>query len=322
MEGSPRLMQLVRDAMRTRHYSIHTERAYCDWIKRYILFHGKRHPSEMGASEVELFLSHLAIERNVSSSTQNQALSAILFLYREVLGIELAWLTNVKRARKPKRLPVVLNADEVMKVFAHLQGNHLLMAKLLYGSGLRLMECVRLRLKDLDFDSLQITVRNGKGSKDRVTLLPQSVAAALQEQVARVQLIHRGDLEIGFGVAEIPLSLGRHDTIAAREPGWQYLFPARERSRDPYSGEVRRHHVDPKSLQRAMKRAVRLAGIIKPATCHTLRHSFATHLLEGGCDIRTIQELLGHEDVKTTQIYTHVAKRGAGSGVTSPLDTQ
>lgn len=320
MDRKPRLMQQVRDVMRTRHYSIHTERAYCDWIKRYIHFHGKRHPREMTAPEVEAFLSHLAIERNVSASTQNQALSALLFLYREVLGIELAWLTNVKRAKKPKRLPVVLNAGEVAMVLANLQGIHLLMAKLLYGSGLRLMECVRLRLRDVDFDSRQIMVRNGKGGKDRVTLLPESTATALQEQVERVQHIHRGDRQLGFGEVDIPSLLAGQYRATASDPGWQYLFPASERSADPQTGVMRRHHVDPKSLQRAMRRAVRQAGIIKPATCHTLRHSFATHLLESGYDIRTVQELLGHEDVKTTQIYTHVAKRGENAGVTSPLD--
>jgi integron integrase len=315
----PRLLDQVRNKIRLKHYSIRTEQAYIDWIKRFILFHDKRHPNEMGAAEVEQFLSHLAVDRNVASSTQNQALSAILFLYREVLEIELPWLENVQRAKKPQRLPVVLTRDQVRTVLARLDGRNRLMANLLYGAGLRLMECLRLRVKDVDFDYHQIIVRDGKGQKDRVTMLPDRVVEPLQDHLNQVQIIHRQDLEEGFGEVYLPFALERKYPNAAREWGWQYVFPARQRSLDPRSDKTRRHHLDAKVLQRAVKNAVCSASINKPASCHTFRHSFATHLLENGYDIRTVQELLGHKDIRTTIIYTHVLNRG-GHGVRSPLD--
>lgn len=315
----PRLLDQVRDKIRVKHYSIRTEQAYLDWVKRFVLFHGKRHPEAMGAAEVEAFLTHLAVERNVASSTQNQALSAILFLYKEVLGKDLPWLENVERAKRPARLPVVLTPAEVRAVMAHLDGRHRVMAGLLYGAGLRLMECVRLRVKDVDFAYQQITVRDGKGNKDRVTMLPQSVVEPLRDHLAKVRILHGRDVEEGFGEVYLPFALERKYPRAGREWGWQYVFPATKRSVDPRSGKERRHHIDEQSLQRAVKNAVRLAGVNKQASCHTFRHSFATHLLESGYDIRTVQELLGHNDVSTTMIYTHVLNKG-GKGVRSPLD--
>ncbi len=317
---SPKLLDPVRDRLRVKHYSIRTERAYVDWIKRFIVFHGKRHPRELGASEVEAFLSHLAVAREVSASTQNQAKSALLFLYREVLGIEeLPWLDNVTQAKTPRRLPVVLTVAEVQRVLARLEGTVGLMASLLYGTGLRLMECTRLRVKDLDFERVEIEVRDGKGGKDRVTLLPSRLAAPLQAHLERVRQLHAEDVTAGYGAVYLPNALARKYPNAAREWGWQYVFPSRNLSVDPRSGQTRRHHADEKALQRAMKRAVREARIAKPATPHTLRHSFATHLLQSGYDIRTVQELLGHKDVSTTMIYTHVLNKG-GRGVLSPLD--
>ena len=315
----PKLLEQVRAVIRLRHYSIRTEQAYTDWIKRFILFHQKKHPREMGGAEVEQFLTHLAVEGRVAASTQNQALSALLFLYKEVLNIELPWLDEMKRAKKPQRLPVVLTVEEVKRVLARMGGQPGLMADLLYGAGLRLLECVRLRVKDVDFEMRQITVRDGKGEKDRVTLLPQTVVEPLRAHLAKVQVLHEHDLEDGFGEVYLPYALDRKYPNAAKAWGWQYVFPAAARSLDPRSGKERRHHVDEQSLQRAMKKAVRAAGLTKPATCHTLRHSFATHLLQSGYDIRTIQELLGHKDVSTTMIYTHVLNRG-GMGVKSPLD--
>ncbi|MCM8620250.1 MAG: integron integrase [Candidatus Accumulibacter sp.] len=315
----PRLLDQVREAIRLRHYSIRTEQAYTDWIKRFILFHGKRHPREMGAAEVERFLTHLAVEGRVAASTQNQALSALLFLYREVLKVDLPWLGEMTRAKRPGRLPVVLTVEEVRRVLARIDGQQGLMADLLYGAGLRLLECVRLRVKDLDFEMRQITVRDGKGEKDRMTMLPQSVLEPLRAHLEKVKVLHAQDLEEGFGEVYLPYALDRKYPDASREWGWQYVFPAAGRSVDPRSGQVRRHHVDEQTLQRAMKKAVRAAGLTKPASCHTLRHSFATHLLQSGYDIRTVQELLGHQDVATTMIYTHVLNRG-GSGVISPLD--
>ena len=317
---SPKLLDQVRDRLRTRHYSIRTERAYVDWIKRFIWFHGRRHPRELGASEVEAFLSHLAVAREVSASTQNQAKSALLFLYREVLEIELPWLDNVTQAKTPQRMPVVLTVAEVQRVLARLEGTVWLMASLLYGTGLRLMECVRLRVKDMDFERLEIVVRDGKGGKDRVTMLPGRLVAPLQAHLERVRRLHEEDLAAGYGEVYLPHALARKYPNAAREWGWQYVFPSRNLSVDPRSGVTRRHHADEKALQRAMKRAVREAGIAKPATPHTLRHCFATHLLQSGYDIRTVQELLGHKDVSTTMIYTHVLNRG-GRGVRSPLDS-
>lgn len=319
MEKSPRLLDQVREKLRLKHYSLRTEQAYVDWIKRYILFHGKRHPLEMGAKEVEAFLTYLAVKRNVSASTQNQAKFALLYLYREVLEIELPWLDKVTQANAPKRLPVVLTVSEVQSVLAELSGTHALIASLLYGGGLRLMEAVRLRVKDVDFERHEIVVREGKGFKDRVTMLPEVAVTRLKVHLAKIKLVHEEDLAQGFGEVYLPFALEKKYPNAAREWGWQYVFPSRQLSVDPRSGKTRRHHLDEKGIQRAMKQAVLDAGITKPATPHTLRHSFATHLLQSGYDIRTVQELLGHSDVSTTMIYTHVLNRG-GKGVVSPLD--
>jgi integron integrase len=318
-KSEPRLLDRVRDKIRLKHYSIRTESAYLGWIRRFIVFHGKRHPAEMGAPEIEAFLSHLAVDGQVAASTQNQALAALLFLYREVLGAELPWLDGVERAKRPQRLPVVLTSGEVRSVLARMEGVKWLMASLLYGTGMRLMECIRLRVKDVDFQARQVTVRDGKGAKDRVTMLPESLVAPLQQHLAKVKVIHEQDCREGFGAVYLPFALERKYPNASREWGWQYVFPARSRSIDPRSGKERRHHIDEKVLQRALKSAVREAGLTKPASCHTLRHSFATHLLQAGYDIRTVQELLGHKDVSTTMIYTHVLNRG-GRGVRSPLD--
>lgn len=319
MSGAPRLLDQMRERIRVKHYSIRTEETYLHWVKRYILFHHKRHPAEMGAPEVEAFLTHLATTANVSASTQNLALSSILFLYKEVLAVDLPWLEGVTRAKKPQRLPVVMTRDEVRQVLAHMQGTHHLMASLMYGTGMRLMECVRLRVKDVDFARREILVREGKGNKDRVTMLPDSLASALQAHLEKVQRVHAQDCAEGCGDVYLPHALARKYPHAATDWGWQYVFPAATRSRDPRSDAVRRHHVNEQAYQRAIKSAVRDAGINKPATSHTLRHSFATHLLESGYDIRTVQELLGHADVATTQIYTHVLNRG-GLAVRSPLD--
>lgn len=319
INSSPKLLDQVRGKIRLKHYSIRTEQAYADWIKRFILFFGKRHPRDLGAADVEKFLTHLAVEGKVAASTQNQAKSALLFLYREVLEIELPWLDNVERAKVPKRLPVVLTRPEVQAVLSQLQGTHWLIASLLYGTGMRIMECMRLRVKDIDFSRKEILVRDGKGFKDRVTMLPASLATPLREHLQKVKTLHEQDFAAGFGSVYLPYALARKYPNAARDWGWQYVFPAAGMSSDPRSGEVRRHHVQEQAIQRAMKQAVRDANLVKPATPHTLRHSFATHLLEGGYDIRTVQELLGHSDVSTTMIYTHVLNKG-GRGVTSPLD--
>jgi integron integrase len=317
--AKPRLLDQVRETIRRKHYSIRTEEAYVDWIKRYIFFHQKRHPAEMNEREIEQFLNHLAVRKEVAASTQNQALSALVFLYREVLGKEIGWMDNLERAKLPQRLPVVLTETEVSHVLAHLEGRNWLMASLLYGAGLRLMECIRLRVKDVDFEYQQITVRDGKGQKDRITMLTELSTELLQHQLDKTRLLHQQDLAAGHGQVYLPYALERKYPNAGREWGWQYVFPAAKLSRDPRSGKSRRHHIDEKSLQRAVKQAVRLARVSKPATCHTFRHSFATHLLQGGYDIRTVQELLGHKDVSTTMIYTHVLNRG-GRGVRSPLD--
>jgi integron integrase len=314
-----RLLDQVRDKIRLKHYSIRTEQAYLDWIRRFILFHNKRHPLEMGKVEIEDFLSHLAVVRNVSASTQNQAKSALLFLYREVLEIELPWLDGIEQAKTPKRLPVVLTEAEVQAVLAELPGTWQLLGHLLYGSGLRIMEGVRLRVKDVDFARREILVREGKGFKDRVTMLPASLLQPFQQHLARVKTLHAADLATGYGEVYLPYALARKYPAAGKEWGWQYVFPSAQLSVDPRSGVSRRHHVDENGMQRAMKQAVRKLGIAKPATPHTLRHSFATHLLQAGYDIRTVQELLGHENVQTTMIYTHVLNRG-GHGVQSPLD--
>jgi len=319
MDVKPKLLDQVRQKIRFKHYSIRTEQAYVDWIRRYILYYNKRHPQNMGKQEVEQFLNHLAVERQVAASTQNQALSAILFLYKEILEKDLGWLDDLEHAKRPARLPVVLTASEVRTVLAHLQGRHRLMANLLYGAGLRLMECVRLRVKDLDFEYRQLTVRDGKGQNDRLTMLPVSVIESLKTHLADVKIVHDQDLREGFGDVYLPFALARKYPNAGREWGWQYVFPASKRSIDPRSDVERRHHLDEQTLQRAVKEAVRRANIAKPASCHTFRHSFATHLLMAGHDIRTVQELLGHKDVSTTMIYTHVLNRG-GRGVLSPLD--
>ena len=318
-QPSKKLLDLVRDAIRLRHYSIRTENAYVDWIRRYILFHNKCHPQDLGAPEIEAFLTHLAVVDHVSASTQNQALSALLFLYRHVLNLDLDRPSNATRAKRPERLPVVMTHAETLRVITAMSGSEQLMARLLYGSGLRLMECVRLRIKDIDFAQHQIVVRDGKGGQDRVTLLPDSLHEALDQHLERVQLLHQHDLANGHGAVYLPDALERKYPNANREWGWQYVFPASRLSTDPRSGVLRRHHVDERNLQRAVKHAVQIAGLVKPVSCHTFRHSFATRLLENGYDIRTVQELLGHKDVKTTMIYTHVLNRG-GLAVRSPLD--
>jgi integron integrase len=310
--------------MRLKHYSYRTEQAYVDWIRRFILFHHKRHPQEMGAQEIEAFLTHLAVHENVAASTQNQALQAILFLYREVLGREITEPIQAMRARKPKRLPTVLTREEVLLLFNQMSGIHKLIAQLIYGSGLRLMEALRLRVKDLDFEYRTITVRDGKGEKDRITILPDLLQDPLRHHLEQVRRLHQQDLDQGYGAVYLPEALARKYPNAEREWGWQWVFPSPRLSLDPRTGVIRRHHLDPSSVQRAIREAARAAGITKPVTPHTLRHSFATHLLETGYDIRTVQELLGHKDVRTTMIYTHVIythvlQRG-GRAVRSPLD--
>jgi integron integrase len=315
----PKLLDQVRAAIRLRHYSLRTEEAYVQWIKRFILFHGKRHPRDMGKDELSRFLSALAVERQVSASTQNQALNALLFLYRYALEQDIGWLADVVRAKRPQRLPVVLTRPEVRALLSALDGVPWLMASLLYGAGLRLLECLRLRVKDIDFDANHIVVRAGKGNKDRITLLPTSVKAPLAAHLIQVGELHHRDRERGFGTVYLPDALRRKYPNAEQEWGWQWVFPAAQISEDPRSGEHRRHHVQESVLQKAIRAAARRGGILKPAGPHTLRHSFATHLLEDGYDIRTIQELLGHRDVSTTMIYTHVLNRG-GRGVASPAD--
>ncbi len=315
----PKLLDQVRDRIRVKHYSIRTETQYVQWIKRFILFHGKRHPIEMGAAEVEAFLTHLAVEGKVAASTQNQALSALLFLYKEVLLIDLPWLDNVVRAKRPQRLPCVLTRTEVRSVLTRMSGSYGLMANLLYGTGMRLMECVRLRVKDVDFERGEILIRDGKGAKDRVTMLPESLKGSLLAHLHLRRTLFDNDTKLGKASVYLPDALERKYPTAATDWVWQYIFPSGSFSVDPRSGVERRHHIDEKLLQRAMKKAVQASGIEKLATPHTLRHSFATHLLDSGYDIRTVQELLGHSDVSTTMIYTHVLNKG-GRGVRSPLD--
>jgi integron integrase len=321
MADPPRLLDRVRAAIRTRHYSRRTEEAYVGWIRRYILHYHKKHPAAMGADEVNAFLTHLAVAGNVSASTQAQALSALVFLYRQVLDDPLPWLDDIVRATRPRRLPVVLSRDEVSALLGQLQGTPRLVASVLYGGGLRLLEALRLRVKDIDFAANLLVVREGKGDKDRRTMLPESLRAALHAQVAEVRRLHRGDIAQGAGEAWLPDALSRKYPGAGRELAWQYVFPASRIAIDPRGGVQRRHHLDESAVQRSVKAAVGAAGIQKHAGCHTLRHSFATHLLEDGYDIRTIQELLGHADVKTTMIYTHVLQRTGGRGVRSPMDT-
>lgn len=317
--GRPRLLDEVRRRLRVKHYSIRTEQAYLYWIRRYIRASGMRHPRGMGGAEVERFLSDLARRDRVAPSTQNQALSALLFLYREVLALDLPWMENVVRAKRAPRLPVVLSRGETAALLRMLSGREALMAGLLYGSGLRLMECLRLRVKDVDFQRNELTVREGKGGKDRRTMLPARLHAAMRAQLEEVRVLHARDLDAGFGAVSLPNALARKYPNAARDLGWQYVFPAGRRAVDPVDGQERRHHLDEGVLQRAVRAAARQAGIDKPVSPHTLRHCFATHLLESGSDIRTVQELLGHRDVATTQIYTHVLNRGGG-GAISPLD--
>jgi integron integrase len=315
----PKLLDQVRDRLRVKHYSIRTETQYLQWIQRFILFHDKRHPREMGAVEVEAFLTHLAVAGRVAAATQNQALSALLFLYREVLNIDLPWLDKVVRAKQPQRLPVVLTRQEVTAILDRMTGVHGLMARLLYGTGMRLMECVRLRVKDLDFERAEIVVRDGKGAKDRITMLPQALIGPLQDHLRWRRQLFEDDKAKGRAAVYLPDALGKKYPNAAVDWPWQYIFPSGSYSMDPRSGEERRHHIDEKLLQRAVKKAVQASGVAKLATPHTFRHSFATHLLQSGYDIRTVQELLGHADVATTMIYTHVLNKG-GRGVTSPLD--
>ncbi len=317
--NSPKLLDQVRTTIRLRGMSYQTEKTYADWIKRFILFHNKRHPKEMSAPEIRDFLAHLVNDRNVAPSTQNQALHAILFLYREVLQIELPVIGDLQPAKKEPRLPVVFTREEVQAILKQMTGLKWLMASLLYGTGIRLTELLRLRVKDIDFNQNQITVRQGKGNKDRVTMLPQSLKEPLHEHLVKVKNAHEVDLREGFGNVELPYALEKKYPQAVREWKWQYVFPAPKRSIDPRSRIERRHHLDPSVLQKAVKEAMRAAQITKHGSCHTFRHSFATHLLEAGHDIRTVQELLGHADVSTTMVYTHVLNAG-GLGVRSPLD--
>jgi len=319
LEGKPKLLDQLREALRARHYGWRTERTYCLWVKRFIIDHHVRHPVEMAEPEINAFLTHLAVNQSVSASTQNQALSALLFLYRNVLGREIGDLGEVIRARKPRRLPVVMTREEVKAVLGHLQGDKWLMGMVMYGAGLRLMECLRLRVQDIDFSRNEILVRDGKGAKDRITMLPDSVKAALQDHLKKVKAIHEKDLDEGWGRAGLPDALERKYRNASKEWRWHWIFPQENRWKNHITGEQGRHHVDESILQKTFRNAVAKTGFSKRATCHTLRHSFATHLLESGYDIRTVQELLGHNDVRTKMIYTHVLNRG-GKGVKSPAD--
>ena len=317
--GEPRLLDRVRGEIRLRHYSIRTETAYVEWVRRFVLFHAKRHPRDMGADEVAQFLSYLAVERDVSPSTQGQAKSALLFLYRVVLNLDLPWLDEIVAARNPRRLPVVLTPGEVRMLIGEMNGSAGLMASLLYGTGMRLLEGLRLRVKDVEFERREVLVRSGKGGKDRVTVLPENLVLPLQQQLSKVRALHQRDLDEGFGTVWLPHALAVKYPSASRALGWQWVFPSAKRSKDPRSDTVQRHHLSETSIQKTMSVAAKRAGIDKPCSPHILRHSFATHLLQSGYDIRTVQELLGHSDVSTTMIYTHVLNRG-GRGIRSPLD--
>jgi integron integrase len=315
----PRLLDQVRQSARLKHFSPKTEKAYLYYIREFIVFHDKRHPLEMGASEIREYLSHLAIDKNVAASTQNVALSALLFLYKQVLSVDLPYIDKIERARRPERLPVVFTRSEVSAILTSMGGVHQLMASLLYGSGLRLTECLSLRIKDIDLEYCQITIRDGKGFKDRRTMLPTSVIEPLQHQLQFAKMTHQQDLALGFGAVVLPNALEKKYPNIHRQWSWQFVFPASSRYTDSISGNIYRHHTHERHLQRAVKIAIQSAGITKHGSCHTFRHSFATHLLEDGYDIRTVQELMGHKDVKTTMIYTHVLNKG-GRGVRSPLD--
>lgn len=319
LESKPKLLDQLREALRSRHYSRSTEQSYCLWVKRYIFFHDVRHPAETAEPEINAFLSHLAVEKKVSSSTQNQALSALLFLYRHVLHRQVGELGEVIRARRSHRLPVVMSREEVRAVLDKLHGQNWLLASLLYGTGMRVMETLRLRIQDIDFASHEIVVRDGKDSQDRVTMLPATLVADLKRHLRSVKAVHESDLRDGWGQVVLPSALLRKYPNAAREWSWQWVFPQATRWRNHQTGQQGRHHMDPSILQKAVRGAVQQAGLTKSASCHTFRHSFATHLLADGYDIRTVQELLGHKDVRTTMIYTHVLNRG-GRGVRSPFD--
>ena len=320
MDAKHTLLRHERNVLRTLHYSYRTEQQYIHWIRRYVRWSGMRHPRDLGSAELEAFLTHLAVDRHVSASTQNQALAALLFLYQKVLGMELPWLQDIVRARRPERLPTVLSRDEVRAVIGRLGGEYRLVASLLYGCGFRLRECLSLRIKDVDFEYRQVVIRDAKGARDRVTILPDSLVDPLRTHLVQVRERHGRAMSDGYGGVELPEALERKYPNAPYEWGWQYVFPAASPSRDPRSGAWRRHHLYPDTVQRHIRAAVRAAGIVRPASCHTFRHCFATHLLERGYDIRTVQELLGHRDVKTTQIYTHVMRKGANA-VQSPLDS-
>ena len=317
--GAPRLLEQLRQRIRYRHYSPRTEVAYSQWVCRFIRFHGKRHPRELGADHVAAFLSSLANERHVAASTQNQALAALLFLYKDVLGMELPWMEGIARARRPKRVPDVLTAADIHATFSHLIGVHSLMARLMYGSGIRLSECLQLRVKDMDLVRREIVVRQGKGAKDRVTMFPRSLVEAMTAHLADIRSLYRADRAAGFSGVELPYAYGIKNSAAATSWSWFWVFPQDHLSTDPRSGLRQRHHTYGQTFQRALRRAGNRAGIVKPISSHILRHSFATHLMESGYDIRTVQELLGHKDVSTTMVYTHVLNRG-GRGVVSPLD--
>lgn len=320
MIPKPRLFDEVRSVARMRHLSLRTEQSYIGWIKRFIFFHNKRHPRDMAEAEIRQFISHLAVDGGITASTQTVALSALLFLYRDVLKQKLPYVSDIERARKPKRLPTVFTREETRRIFANLEGTQWLIAGLLYGSGLRLMECLRLRVKDVDLSYGQIIVRDGKGEKDRMTMLPERLKRPLVRHLQKVKIVHEQDIAAGYGQVFLPYALARKYPNAPPQWGWQYVFPAARRSLDPLSDIERRHHFSETSVQKAVRAAMRKCGVVKHGSCHTFRHSFATHLLEQGYDIRTVQELLGHKDVKTTMIYTHVLNRG-GRGVQSPFDS-